>query len=155
MSEVVRPVGGMGRAKGDDIRELLALTLRALHMLQIEFARFLGVSDRTMRRWETSGTRFSYEMLLKVTTALHPKDPQLAERLAAYHGLTLADLGLGLTPDEAVAFGILRAAAEANQSWPHLMRPVLAATFEHARAAGLTMEAAHALFAPQSSAKKK
>jgi hypothetical protein len=145
----------MGRSKGDDMRELLPLAQLALRMIQVEFAEFLGVSDRTMRRWEVSGTTFTYEMLLTVATAVHPKDPQLAGRLAAYHGLTVEDLGLGLAPDQAVAFGILRAAAEAAGTRPHEMRPALAAALEHARAAGLTMDAAHALFAPGSLAKKK
>ena len=145
----------MGRSKGDDIRELLALSQRALRKLQIDFAEFLGVSARTMRRWETGGTLLTYEMLVTLTTAVHPKDPQLAARLADYHGVTLEDLGLGLSPDESVAFGILRAAAQASGSRPHLMRPAVAATLETARAAGLTIDAAHALFAPGAHAKKK
>ncbi len=135
----------MGRSKGEDIRELLVLSQRALGMIQTTFSAFLGVSDRTMRRWVDRGTRLTEGMLFDLTEAVHAKDPALAARLAAVHGRTLEELGVGLDPDQRVAHAMVCAAAGIAGVSVLAMRPALAAALESARAAGLTIEAAQAL----------
>ena len=143
----------MGRS-GDDMAELLVRSQLAIGKIQTTFAEFLGVSDRTMRRWQDGGTRLTLAMLLTLAGAVYPKDPALAARLAAAHGYTLEELGIGLPPDQLLAYAITSAAAEVVGVTPRDMRPALAAAFDKARAAGLTMEALHALFAGPARTKK-
>ena len=102
----------MGRSGGEDMRELLVRSQMALGMLQTDFAKFLGVSDRTMRRWTDGSVRLAPATLATLTTAVHAKDPALAARIAAAHDHTLEDLGLGLSPEQIVAYAIVRAAAD-------------------------------------------
>jgi len=145
----------MGTRTGENMAELLVRSRLALGMLQSGFATFLGVSDRTMRRWVDGGTRLIPATLLILTEAVHAKDPALAARVAAAHGHTLEELGIGLPPDQARAHGMVRAAAEVAQVSLSTMRSALAAALDRGRAAGLTMEAAHALLAAPSRATKK
>ena len=119
--------------------------MTALHMLQVDFAEFLGVSDRTMRRWIDGGTRLSPATLTQLVEAVHARDPALASRIAAAHDVTLADLGIGLAPEQVVAYGIVQAAAEVLGVPPHVMRPALVAAVERARGEGVTVEGLHAL----------
>jgi len=135
----------MGRSRDEDMGELLVLSMDALRMIQVNFAKFLGVSSRTMRRWVSGGVQLPPSTLTKLATAVHATNPALAARLAAYHGYTLADLGLGLTPDQLLAYAMTVAAANVAEISPRAMRPALAAALAHARAAGLTLDAAYAL----------
>jgi hypothetical protein len=140
----------MARSRGEDMGELLVLSQTALRMLQNQLAEFLGVSDRTMRRWTVGGTHLISSTLATLVEAVHPKDPVLAGRIAAYHGQTLAEMGLGLPPEQQVAYAIVRAAADVVGVSPSAMRPALAAALERAKAEGLTIEGAHALIAASS-----
>jgi DNA-binding XRE family transcriptional regulator len=108
----------MTRHTEDDKGELLVRSQMTLGMLQTRFAKFLGVSDRTMRRWEAGGTRLLASTLLTLTSAVHAKDPALAARVAAAHGHTLEELGLGLSPDQRLAHAIVSAAAEVPRCPP-------------------------------------
>jgi transcriptional regulator with XRE-family HTH domain len=137
------------------MRELLVLSQLALSMIQTSFAELLGVSDRTLRRWESGGTRLTLSVLLTLAGAVHAKDPALAARIAAVHGYTIEELGLGLAPDQLLAHAITSAAAEVVQVPPRAMRPALAAALEKARAAGLTLEALQALLAEPSRQRKR
>jgi hypothetical protein len=139
----------MGRRSGEGIGELLVRSMMALHLLQVQLAEFMGVSDRTMRRWVSRGIRLSWPQLFKLTEAVHAQDPALAARIAAHHGCTLEDLGLGPGPDQRHGYAMLTAACAVSQASPLVMRPAIAAALEQARVAGLTLEAAHALFAPR------
>jgi hypothetical protein len=151
----MRPLPKMARSRGEDMPELLVESMLALRMIGTRFAKFLGISDRTLRRWIDGGTRLSPSRLVMLASAVHAKDPGLASRIAAVHGHTLDELGIGLSPDQSVAWEIARAAAEVVDLPPHAMRPALAAALGRARAAGLTIEAAHALFDGQRRAAKK
>jgi hypothetical protein len=137
----------MGQPIREDMGDLLVRSQMALHMLQNELAEFLGVSDRTMRRWVSGGVHLIPSTLLTLTSAVHEKDPALAARIAAAHGETLEGLGLGLAPDQQLVHTMVKAAAEVAQVSTRAMRPALAAALERGRAAGLTMEAAHSLLA--------
>jgi hypothetical protein len=145
----------MSRRRGENMGELLVLAGSAIHKLQIELAEFLGVSDRTMRRWTVGGTRLIPSKLTLLVEAVHPNDPVLAGRIAAYHGQTLEEMGLGLPPEQRVAFAIVRAAADVVGVSPSAMRPAIAAALERAKAEGLTLESAHALVAAPSKGTKK
>jgi len=142
------------RSTEEDMRELLVRSMTALRLLQIELSELLGVSARTMRRWVAGGTRLTAEMLVTLATAVHKNDPPLAARLAVAHGHTLEDLGLG-SPELALSGAIVRAAGDAVGASPIALRPAVAAAFAHARAAGLTMDAACALFARPAKARPK
>jgi hypothetical protein len=94
------------------------------------------------------------ELLVTLATAVHAHDPVLAARLAAAHGHTLEELGLG-SPERELSGAIVRAAGDAVGASPIALRSAVAAAFEHARAAGLTMNAACALFAPPAAKPRK
>jgi hypothetical protein len=135
----------------DDIPELLVRSQLALHMLQVDFSAFLGVSDRTMRRWLDGGTRLSFEVLHKLVNAVHPADASLAGRIAAYHGLLLEELLRPLPPvrdraaDRRLAEAIVRSAAQATGVTSRAMRDALLAALGTAHGAGLTIEEVHGL----------
>jgi len=137
----------MARRSTENIGGLLVLSQLALHMGQTTFSEFLRVSDRTMRRWVNGGAQLYPPTLLLLARAVYAKDPALAARLVAAHGQTLEELGIGLTGDLATRYAMASAAGALVGVSPHAMRPALGAALETARAAGLTMEAACALFA--------
>jgi hypothetical protein len=138
----------------DDIRELLVRSQVALHLLGTQFADFLGVSDRTLRRWVDRGVLLSPERLRKLVTALHPRDPGLAQRVAAYHGRVVADvlLQLPLEPDPVAEAklrdALLAPAVEIAGVAPATMRQALLSALEGAQRLGLTVEAVCELLAP-------
>jgi hypothetical protein len=144
---------------------LLVLAGDALGMLQRPLGELLGVSSRTIRRWTIHGTRLDLATLTTLAGAVHAKDPPLASRIAAAHGQTLEQLGIVRPPVPAprpdvaatrnLADAIVCAAAEMADISPRVMRPALAAALGRAREAGLTLEGAHALFAPTPAAPKK
>ena len=137
------------------MRELLVRSQLALRMIGTDFADFLWVSDRTLRRWVDRGTRLVPETLVTLAGAVHAKDPALAARVAAAHGQTLEELGIGLSPDQLLAAAIVSAAADVAEVSSRAMRPALAAALERARAAGLTIEAVHALLVAPSPATER
>jgi hypothetical protein len=145
----------MARSQDEDMRALLVHSMLTLPMIQNRLAKFLGVSDRTMRRWVDGGVRLDPTKLLTLATAVHAKDPALAARIAAAHDTTLEDLGLGLPPERRLAYEMALAAGEVAGVSVSAMRPALAAALGRAREAGLTMDAAHALFAAPSPPTKK
>jgi hypothetical protein len=138
---------------GEDMRELLVLSRLALHMLQNDFAEFLGVSDRTMRRWTTNSVRLDPYTLHTLVTAVHPKDPTLAARLAAAHGRITEDVLRPFPPardpatDRRLADALVLTAAQVASVPPPAMRAALVAALGGAQSAGLTLEEAYALFA--------
>jgi hypothetical protein len=132
--------------RNEHMGALLVHSMMALRMIGTTFAEFLGISERTLRRWVDGGTHLTPSRLILLASAVHARDPALASRIAAAHGHTLDELGIGLSGDQSIAFEIARAAAEVVGLPPHVMRPALAAALGRARAAGLTIEAAHALF---------
>lgn len=143
----------MTRSSGEDIRELLVRSQMALRMLQVHFAKFLGVSDRTMRRWQSNGVHLDPRTLHTLVAAVHPKDAVLATRIAAVHGRILEDALRPLPPardpeaDRRLADALVLAAAQRANLPPPAMRAALITAFDGALSAGLTIDEAHALFA--------
>jgi len=161
---------------------LLVHAQHALHVLQKDVAELLGVSRKTVQRWTAGHPRLTPTMLVTLTSAVHPKDPALAERIAAAYETTLEEMGVVVPPAPAtpppdptppapperpprdpsaeriLADALVCAAAEMADVSPRLMRPALVAALARAREARLTVEEAHALLAAataKTEAKKK
>jgi hypothetical protein len=145
----------MKAGRREDMRELIVLAQKPLYMLQNELARFLGVSDRTLRRWSVGGVRLDPRTLSKLVTAVYAKDPALAARIAAAHGQVAEAIVRASRPerdpeaDRQLLLAVVRETAKRARVTPAVMRAALARAFEVAQSAGLTMEEAHALFAAQ------
>ena len=136
-------------------RSLLLLSQRTLGDL-------LGISRRTVQRWDAGRSHPSPFDLQKLAHAVHPKDPSLAAKLAKAAGTTLEALGLARVPpasqpSPAPPAGpsppalpalttrhlvdiVVCAAAEALDVPPPAVRPVLLAAFRKAREVGLKVE---------------
>jgi hypothetical protein len=120
---------------------------------QVDFARFLGVSARTVARHASSAGIPLGNGHEKLVRALHPNHPELAAKLAASCRLDLGALGLRPTAPEknpqpaaavpathAHATLVVCAAADALNMVPRDVRPVLATIFGHARSLGVDLE---------------
>src|SRR5271168_427865 len=59
----------------------------------VDFARFLGVSTRTVQRHPPTGIPMG-NYGEKIIRAVHPKDPALAQEIAQAYRMDLAELGL-------------------------------------------------------------
>jgi DNA-binding XRE family transcriptional regulator len=137
---------------------VIHLTLKArdvLHMNQRELGEALGLSRRTIQRWDHGhGSPDSLD-LAKLAALVHPRDASLAAQIAKAGATTLEKLGLA-TPAPPVAAvappappppppphltdTVVCAAAEALDVPPPAVRPVLLAAFRRARVAGLRVE---------------
>jgi transcriptional regulator with XRE-family HTH domain len=144
----------MGGRVVEDMGELFVLAGLSLRMLQNQLASFLGVSDRTMRRWQSGGARLLPSTLHRLVHALHPKDPALAARFAAAHGRDLEVLLRLPAPAEAtqrvherIGDVLLRNAARAAGVPPRAMRAALQQLHVESSHAGLSLEEAFGLMA--------
>jgi DNA-binding XRE family transcriptional regulator len=73
---------------------LTLLARQALRMSQRQLAELLGISERTVQRWDSKrSTPFATHMA-QIAVAVHPHDPALAERIAERSGKTLEQLGV-------------------------------------------------------------
>src|SRR5579883_1204278 len=138
-----------------------ALVVRArsaLGMSRDDFARLLGFSKRTVIRWESGQSTLAPETLGKLATAVHRKDPALAERIARAGDRTLEELGITRLhpppeakaasdgaapplPDECLVDAIVCAAADALKVVPEAVRPAVYAAFRRARELRMSAEA--------------
>ncbi len=135
----------------------VVLTLEArllLHLGQRSLGDLLGLSRRTIQRWDAGKSSPTSWQLEKLATAVHPRDADLAAKLAASAGTTLEALGLVSPPPAAVVPApgppplsprhlvdvVVCAAAEALNVAPPAVRPVLLAAFRKAREVGLKVE---------------
>ncbi len=135
---------------------LYARARRALGGTQRELAGLLGVSTRSIIRWQDQPGPLSVEQWSALARATHPKDREVARALAALAGQTLESLGLerptapprpSPSPRD-LADSIVCAAAEAVGATPQAMRPALVAAFVRACAVGLTAEQARDALQP-------
>jgi len=134
---------------------LVAKVRVALGLNQKELAAQLGVSSKTIGRWMKSGTMLASYQARRLVDLLAPVDRDLAARVAATQGETLATLGLETpaqpTHDVAVlplaVDAVVCAAAEALDLSPRAVRPALVAAVRRAREAGVTMEQVEAALA--------
>jgi hypothetical protein len=132
---------------------LLSLAEDALAIARDDFASMLGVSKRTIMRWEQSdGGGADFRLLAR---KVFPMDPALAARLAAQDDETLESLGLGLPSPTSPAAApgaasprftrahavdaIVCVAAEAGDLPPRAVRATLVAAFARARELGLSV----------------
>jgi hypothetical protein len=131
---------------------------------QPAFARFLGVSTRTVQRHPGSAGVPMGAHHEKIVRALHPVNPQLAKQLAIASRLDLVVMGLepatvtkpvlpSATREHATL--VVCAAADALNMVPRDVRPVLANIFSNARALGVDMDSLAKLLSEGESAKGK
>ncbi len=142
----------MALYRTDKQAALVALARSALGMTQQEFGELMGISVRTVARYE-SGGGFSPAELAKLAAAVYPKDEELAGHLATHAHGTLESLGIVKPaslqakaaapppiPTELLVDSVVCAAATATNVTPEAVRPALRAAFERARAMRLSVE---------------
>ena len=145
---------------------LPVLLIDARHLLMVsqgKLGEMLGSSQRTGQRWDTGRARPSNEQLHHLAGLIHPKDAELAKRIASAGGATLEQLGIvrppppppppppPFTPDpEHMVDTIVCAAADAMAMTPEGIRPALRAAFRRARLVGLSVETVDAALNPSS-----
>jgi DNA-binding XRE family transcriptional regulator len=143
----------------DNVMKLTMDARFALGLNQRTLGDALGVSRRTVQRWDALKSRPSPFELARLATLVAPKDERLASRIAAAAGTNLEKLGL-VAPPVVAALPPMRppppppprtapqhlvdvvvcAAAEALSLAPQSVRPALLAAFEKAREVDLTVE---------------
>ena len=138
---------------------LLTLAQGATGMSQEAFGRELGVSRRTMIRWQQGGQGPSIEGWADIVRLVYPHDAALAARIAGEMEETLVSLGVVApaplapaiaphaiapakppTSPRALADSIVCAAAEAVAMTPQALRPALVAAFDRAALVGLDVD---------------
>ena len=117
-------------------------------------AELVGSSLRTVQRWSAGhGAPYSGD-IAKLAAAVHPRDPELARRLAAAAGQTLESLGIVVPPPPPpvqvapersplmplLVEAVVAAAAEALDVSPRVARPAVLAAIERAKAAELSLD---------------
>ena len=130
--------------------EMTKLLLEARHILgwtQAGVGNALGLSTRTIQRWDARGSSPTPDQLALVVRAVWTRDPSLATRLARAGGTSPQELGLAapqpqppppspppFAPSSAhLVDSIACAAADALSMTPEALRPALRAAFERAR----------------------
>ncbi len=127
-----------------------ALVIRcrmALRLTQEDFGNILGVTKRTVQRWEERGALLIDSQIEALARAVYPAEPDLAAEVAAARGTTLDRLGVvpsadgTTTPNARDAIdSIVRAAAEAVGLASEAIRPAVAAAFLRAGEVGLDVK---------------
>jgi hypothetical protein len=142
---------------------LLYEVTRLLSLNQRELAQAIDTSYRTVQRIHAGRSHLSRDQWGRLARAVHPKNPELAARIAAWERVTLVDFGIApppprpppaaalpppvaaLPPARAVsprdADSVVCAAADIMNVPPRVARPVVAAAFARAREMGLSVEA--------------
>jgi len=155
-----------------DAPGLLVRANGALGMTQEEFGVLLGVSRRTMIRWQQGDNGPPFQDWIKLVRHVYPRNAALAKEIATELGETLVTLGVEAPPlpvmppaPPAVPVrpappvgdlvdSIVCAAAEAIAATPQAVRPALLAAFERAASVGLAVDDVRAALKPSSKAKK-
>jgi hypothetical protein len=120
---------------------------RLLGLNQRGLAKLVGCSVRTIQRNSSQGGLAYRSDHEKLITAVHPRSPDLAARLARSMGVDLGTLGLP-TPQELRpiaarrehADAIVAAAADALDVSPKTVRPAIAAAFALARELNVALD---------------
>jgi hypothetical protein len=157
--------------------ELISAVIKAqlaLHLNQRELGDLMQSSERTVQRWY-AGRGVPYpNQITRLVLAVHPRDPDIARRLAAGIGQTLESLGVVAPPPPpapppplaaapppgpspltpVLVESVVAAAAEALDVSPRVARPAVLAAFERARAAGVAVEEVIAALRPPAQGKK-
>jgi DNA-binding XRE family transcriptional regulator len=149
---------------------LLTKAQQALGTSQQGLGKLLGVSRRTMVRWQGGRGGPSYDTWLVLVRHVYRASRPAAAEIAQELGATLVSLGLEAPPAPVAATApvaqpprrpapaigdlvdsIVCAAAEAVATTPQAMRPALLAAFERAASLGLEIDDVHAALRPASS----
>jgi hypothetical protein len=133
----------------------------ALILSQRGLAEVTGSSHRTVQRWAAGRSSPSPREIARLAVAVHPRNPEIAQRLASWSGQTLESFGIAPPPaalpaspapaplpsgpDRAALLPVLvesvvAAAAEALDVSPRVARPAVLAAMERATVAALTVE---------------
>jgi transcriptional regulator with XRE-family HTH domain len=118
----------------------------ALGLSQQEFAALVGVTKRTLMRWEERGTVLLPPQATALARALNGVRPDLAVQVAASVGATLPKLGVVPAADSSPTTisdpvdSVVRAAASVMGCAPNDIRGAVAAAFAQAREIGLDVE---------------
>jgi transcriptional regulator with XRE-family HTH domain len=145
-----------------NITPLLFRARQSVGMSQEDFGDSLGVSKRTVSRWETGGATLSPFQACQLARMVYPKDTALAAELAAAASESLESLGLvakapappGLVAppllSRLVVDAVVCVAADALGAAPSTVRAALYAAFKRARKLRLGVDDALAPAAPAS-----
>jgi DNA-binding XRE family transcriptional regulator len=147
---------------------LLTQAQTALGLTQETLGDLLGVSRRTMTRWQGGGHHPSIQQWADLARHVYRVKPALAQAIASEMGETLVSLGLVAppappqpapvapaapsrpeAPTVALVDSIVCAAAEAVASTPQSMRPALLAAFERAAVVHLSIDDIRAALRPR------
>lgn len=145
-----------------DSRQLMARVRLALGRSQRSLGELVGVSRRTVIRWEQRGAILGPRVWEILARECYPRDRNLAAQCAAYARQTLQSLGLERPapppppappprpPPSPAHMGdsVVCAAAEAMQLTPQAMRPGVVAALERIVALAMTAEEALAAMSP-------
>jgi DNA-binding XRE family transcriptional regulator len=114
----------------------------ALHLLQSQLSKKLGISRRTGQRWDSGESAPAIHHYQELAKMVFPVDPALAKELAAAGQTTLEALGLvgRSSPAQRALDSILCAAADVLDLAPRIVGPALAAAFERMRELGVSVE---------------
>ncbi len=146
----------------------VALTLEArsaLSLNQRTLAEMLGISARTVQRWDARRSEPARSDWHAMARAVHPIDAELAERLAKEGRSSLEELGLvgaaaPAPPSSAyelhhLADAVVCAAAEAIDLPPRAIRQALIAAFRRARQMRLSVEDMESALAGKDAGEKR
>jgi hypothetical protein len=130
--------------------ELLVRLQSALQTSQERLGELVGVSRRTVIRWQQRGAVLLPSQWETFARACHPHDRDLAAQCAAHAGETLESLGLERPPlatpprpapsAKHLADSVVCAAAEAMHLTPQAMRPGVVAVLERIVALGMNAD---------------
>jgi transcriptional regulator with XRE-family HTH domain len=148
------------------LRQMLSLARSRLGMSQREFGPALFASHRSASRWETGHSAPDSAGLRRLAELLVAVDRGLAEEAAAHANETLEGLALvapAVVPEPPrppvaardLAEAVLCAAAEAGDTSPRALRPVLHAAFKRARELGLSVGEVELALAPADPGSKR
>ncbi len=126
-------------------RPTQALALRGHAVLALthrQFGEALGASERTSLRWAAGKSSMDISHLRKLAALVYPRDPALAEEIAAACSETLVSLGIATPPaasplaPEHVADLVVLAVVEAVGIAPASARAALVAALARLRELG-------------------